>query len=49
MDDKVSLNAVLGGLLILGAIIFLNLEKKLTSLKQGTERLLKESEKAEAS
>lgn len=29
MNDKVSANAILGGLLILGAIIYLNLEKRL--------------------
>lgn len=29
MSDKVSMNAILGGLLILGAIIYLNLEKRL--------------------
>ena len=33
MDDKVSSNAIIGGILILGAIIYLNLEKKLSTLK----------------
>jgi drug/metabolite transporter (DMT)-like permease len=33
MDDKVTMNAILGGLLILGAIVYLNLEKRLSSLK----------------
>lgn len=33
MHDKVSSNAIIGGILILGAIIYLNLEKKLPSLK----------------
>ncbi|MEL7656297.1 MAG: DMT family transporter, partial [Bacillota bacterium] len=32
MNDKVSSNAVFGGLLILGAIIYLNLEKKLPDI-----------------
>lgn len=34
MDDKVSVNAILGGLLILGAIIYLNLEKRLSLQKK---------------
>ncbi|HYE69883.1 MAG TPA: DMT family transporter [Anaerovoracaceae bacterium] len=35
MNDSISTNAILGGLLILGTIIFLNLEKRLQSLKPG--------------
>lgn len=33
MGDKVSSNAIIGGLLILGAIIYLNLEKKISTFK----------------
>jgi len=35
MNDKISVNAILGGLLILGAIIYLNLDDKLTAHKKG--------------
>ena len=33
MNDKISFHAILGGLLILGAIIYLNVEKKLSELQ----------------
>lgn len=36
MNDQVSANAIIGGLLILGAIIYLNVEKKLSNLKSIT-------------
>lgn len=36
MGDEVSANAVVGGLLILGAIIYLNLEKRLLTLRSGS-------------
>lgn len=39
MNDKVSSNAIIGGLLILGAIIYLNLEKKLSTSKVVTRAL----------
>lgn len=44
MNDKISVNAIFGGLLILGTIIFLNLDKRLHSLKPETGMI----EKAEA-
>ncbi len=36
MNDKVSTNAIIGGFLILGAIIYLNVEKKLPKFKDIT-------------
>lgn len=44
MSDKISANAIYGGLLILGTIIFLNLDKRLHSLKPEAGKI----EKAEA-
>jgi drug/metabolite transporter (DMT)-like permease len=49
MDDKVSMNAILGGLLILGAIVYLNLERRLSPANSsaGSRKYIRNSSESE--